>query len=328
MCYDGGSVKITDDSIEINSTPIFPQIPSYNKTYILILINSLKQISLSKINLVIKNILKYIENENDKFNNLEIKCLLYILFLFCIRHINETTDFKWITENIDKVIFDTKTQQKLLNTYCRKILNTKIKFKINSELGEFKDNENNLDVLSKKYSYLKSIDQEEFAEKVFSELKEEKNNYINISYKNIIDISDLLLNNEIGKNEFVNLKNKTSSFLSYKQNIKNKKIITELFNYFLNYIQNPVSVKLIPKEFKYYHIINYFDILSKILIDSNLKKENIRTIEYYKLLLDNLSKDTTYPIYLIIIFQIIIPYYYYYYNITMFEDSLLSLIKI
>lgn len=313
--------------IKIISSYIFPSIITYNKNFILSLFDSLNNTSLDKSNLIIKNVLNYFLNNEKKLKSIHIKMLLFILFIYCIRHLSET-NFNWVINNIDNIIYDYKLQTKILNYYSNKILKTNLNFEIINDLNDEKDNIDNsitedIKNISEEYKYLKNIDQEEFINKIFQNLNNNSNttnNTINIGYKSILNLNNFLKkNNNTSNNNLIDIKiSKYKNYLlNYNIHKDNNKIITQEFFDFINYLSNPISLKMVEKK----ELHNYFNILKDILNDINFNKNMINTYEYYKILEKYIQTD--YFSYLLIIYKIIVPYMYYYFNITIFEDTFL-----
>lgn len=304
-----------DAKIEENkfiSGNIFPAILSYNKSYLLILIKSLEKVKLDKINLVLKNILDFTQLKKAEFKSIHIKCILFILFIYCVRHMTESGD-DWLINKLDIMIYDPEVQTKILNKYCKLISKNHFEFEINKNNIEFDNTLFNTKEISEKYNYLKIIDQEDFINTVYDKTKIKKQSSIPIGFYTLLDIT-----------KKINSDNITNSLLNYR----NKKILTEIFDYFLKYIDNPISIKIISQNFKFINIVKYFDILKTILNDINLPKNKINTYYYYQLIKNNTSEDIPYMAIMIIIYQIIIPYMYYYYGVTEFEDVFLYTYKL
>lgn len=314
------------DNNKVVSIPIFPSVVSYNKSFLITLFESLNSTTIEKSNLIIKNIIKYFEKNINDIKSLHIKCLLFILFIYCIRHINELNKI-WVLNNLDKIILNPAAQSKILNTYCNKIIKTDLIFEIKNEYNYCDSDKTNIDEIYNKYSYLKNIDQEECINKIYNEIEHVNiDENINIGYKTILDVNLLLKLNETDNENLIDIKlPKYKNFLLYySKDDENNKIITECFKYFMKYCLNPISIK------NYNNIlVNYYDILKeKILNDINFNKNIINTYDYYLILKQYLSEKTPYSVILLIIYQIIIPYMYYYFDITKFEDTFLFIYKL
>ena len=323
-----------NDKIIIKSIPIFPNIISINKTFILTLFDSLELTSLSKSNLIIKNVIKYLEKNKSLINHIHIKCLIYILFIYSIRHILEINK-NWIINNLDNIIHNVDIQNKILNTYISKIINTNISIQLTSDLSDYHEsieNESLINDISYKYKYLANINQEEFANKIYEEysntLRKNIADDFNIGLHSILDITKIIKSNsENNDNQLIEIKlpRTKNILLNYEYDQENNKIITKEFKYFLKYCTNPITIKVMESNL----IFKYFDVLKdKILNDTNINKESINTYYYYKLLQKHLPNETPFYIYLLLIFKIIVPYMYYYYGSTIFEDTFLFTYKL
>lgn len=323
-----------NDKIIIKSLPIFPNIISINKTFILTLFDSLESTSLSKSNLIIKNVIKYLEKNKSVIKHIHIKCLIYILFIYSIRHILEINK-NWIINNLDNIIYNVDIQNKILNTYISKIINTNIIIQLTSDLSNYHESiesESLIDEISSKYKYLSNINQEEFANKIYEEYSNtpEKNiiDDFNIGLHSVLDITKIIMSNsDSDDNQLIEIKlpRTKNILLNYEYDQENNKIITKEFKYFLKYCTNPITIKVMESKL----IFKYFDVLKdKILNDTNIKKESINTYYYYKLLQKHLPNETPFYVYLLLIFKIIVPYMYYYYGSTIFEDTFLFTYKL
>lgn len=323
-----------NDKIIIKSLPIFPNIISINKTFILTLFDSLESTSLSKSNLIIKNVIKYLEKNKSIINHIHIKCLIYVLFIYSIRHILEINK-NWIINNLDNIIYNVDIQNKILNTYISKIINTNIIIQLTSDLSNYHESiesESLINEISSKYKYLSNINQEEFANKVYEEYSNtpEKNitDDFNIGLHSVLDITKIIeSNSDSDDNQLIEIKlpRTKNILLNYEYDQENNKIITKEFKYFLKYCTNPIAIKVMESNL----IFKYFDVLKdKILNDTNIKKESINTYYYYKLLQKHLPNETPFYVYLLLIFKIIVPYMYYYYGSTIFEDTFLFTYKL
>lgn len=323
-----------NDKIIIKSLPIFPNIISINKTFILTLFDSLESTSLSKSNLIIKNVIKYLEKNKSAINHVHIKCLIYVLFIYSIRHILEINK-NWIINNLDNIIYNVDIQNKILNTYISKIINTNIIIQLTSDLSNYHESiesESLINEISSKYKYLSNINQEEFANKIYEEYSNtpEKNitDDFNIGLHSVLDITKIIASNsDSDDNQLIEIKlpRTKNILLNYEYDQENNKIITKEFKYFLKYCTNPITIKVMESNL----IFKYFDVLKdKILNDTNIKKESINTYYYYKLLQKHLPNETPFYVYLLLIFKIIVPYMYYYYGSTIFEDTFLFTYKL
>lgn len=329
--YNDSSISIsTDNVLCVESSNLFSNVISFNKPLLLNIFESINTTSLDKSNLIVKNCIKFIENNKDNLENIHIKSLLFILLLYSLRHLNENYKL-WYLNNIDSIVRDVKIQEKILNTYCNKISDISVSFKINNNSNDNFLDDNNLEEISKKYEYIKNIDQYKFITSVFSEFKQ--NDFIvaapNLGSKVILNVEDLL-NHEEKETELINSKlpKMKNYLLAFNRNTKNPKIITELFYHFLQFLNNPVYITMLPKKKFPINIIKSFDVLKEILNDINFKKENNQTYNYYLILKNYFPEDFSYSNYLLIIYQIIIPHMYYYHKLIFFEDSFLNLYKI
>lgn len=324
------SCESSEKKILISLNNIVPCELIVNKAYLHGLMKAVENISLDKVNLHTKNLSKFIYNYSDKLENIELCCCNFILFFFSIRHLIETHK-TWVLNNIDDLFTKVDGQIRLLNKYIPQISGIPIKYE-KCEKEELMSPAAEIKRLSEKYSYMKSMDQEKFAEFVFNDVGKSPKTAaeINIGIKNIIDLDSLVQNNE-NVSEFIDKldKNKLNTILSYHKT-EDGKISSNAFDLFMNYLENPVSLirdkeksSLIPNN-----VLNSFEKLKNLLNDSNFKKDHINTQYYYEKLMEVLPEDFQFPNVLYMIYQIVIPYMNCFYNVKLFEDVFLTTYKI
>ena len=328
--FDLSNIESTEKLTTVKLNSIVPCELSVNKSYLYGLIKSIENVSLDTVNLHTKNLSKFMYNYANKLGNIEICCCNFILFFFSIRHLIETHK-TWLLNNISDVFLNVDGQIRMLNKYIPKISGIPLKYeKCDKEEKDSPSAE--IKRISEKYSYMKSMDQEKFAEFVFEEIGKNPKTAagINIGIKNILDIEALSKNKE-SVSEFIEQqdKSKLNMILSY-QKTENDKITTNAFSLFLKYLENPVvlvtekeKTSLIPNN-----VLNCFEKLKGILNDSNFRKEDICTQHYYEELIKILPDDFQFPNMMYIIFQIIVPYMNYFHNVKLFEDVFLTTYKI
>ena len=323
--FNISKINKTDNKLTISLNGIVPNELYINKAYLLGLISSLEKVSLDIVNLHTKNLVKFIYNYSEKLSNIELCCCNYILLFFCIRHLLETHK-NWLNNNLEEVFCNSNSQIKLLNKYIPKISGLPIEYQYCEKEEKLTD----VQKISEQYKYMKSIDQEKFAEFVFNDLDQPPNSAagINIGLRNVLDL-DTLFQNKEQTSEFIDQQQKNLiSLLSYQKN--EDKVITNAFSLFLKYIENPVV--LVTEKDKVHqlpnNVVNCFEKLKSLLNDNNFKKENINTQYYYEKLMKILPEDFQFSNTLYIIYQIIIPYMYYFYDVKMFEDVFLTTYKI
>lgn len=316
--------KKEDKNIILCFGNIFQNDLSINKPYILGLIESIQKVSLEKINLLTKNLIKYIFTVSNEIQPLQIQACVYILFFYSLRHILETHE-SWVKDNIENIFSNCKNQEKILNKYITKISDYPIKFVFKPE-KEIENQEYNIDEISTKYNYLKELDQEKFADYVFDETsKGHTDDSFEIGIKNILNV-DKLIDYKTLKSDLIENKvlQNLNSLIYYQRKPENKKIITDTFKHFLKFIDNPVYITTIKNSIIPNNILNSFEMLKNILNDKNFNNTEINTFQYYKILKKFFPNDFQFTNYLYIIYQIIIPYMYYFYNISEFEDCFLT----
>lgn len=341
--YDDAFIEKEDRKLIINTPNIFTVNGVYNKIFMSSLFDSLKSISKDKVTLIIKNITNFMYNKSDELKSYHIKTLSYILFIYCVRYIQENYA-QWCTKNIDKIITDINTQHKMISTYLPRILNNELGFeiiyKINpiTKINDFNlnlDTDDLVDEFSSKFSYVKTISQEKFADMIFSEMskfKKEKTEceIPQIGVKTILDIKNYFPQSEnknnISKMLITNKNNSLSTkLLFYKKHDKIPGIITEAYYHFQKFLENPISITTIPQNTVPKTVLKTFDVLKNILSDKNLSEKTNSTYYFYSLLEKTFGNKLDFNQMLYIIYQIIIPYQYQIYNMEYFEDSFLNL---
>lgn len=325
-----GNSELSEKSLKIKLDSILPCELAVNKAYLYGLLKSIENVSLDKINLHTKNLAKFMYNYAEKLGNIETCSCSFILFFFCIRHIIETHR-NWLMKNIDDLFMNPEIQIRLLNKYIPKISGIPILFE-KMEKEEISSPAAEIKRISEKYSYMKSMDQEKFAEFVFNEAREKPKPAaeINIGLKNILDL-DALVENRESDSEFVDKldKSKLNSILSYQKD-EDGNITTNAFSLFMKYLENPVilikereKASAIPNN-----VVNCFEKLKNLLNDTNFKKDNICTQHYYEKLMEVLPEDFQFSNVLYMIYQIVVPYMNFFHNVKLFEDVFLTTYKI
>ena len=324
------SSELSEKNLSIKLNSIVPCELSVNRSYLYGLIKSLENVSLDTVNLHTKNLAKFMYNYSEKLGNIELCCCNFILFFFSIRHLIETHK-SWLEKNVDEVFLNVDGQIRMLNKYIPKISGIPVKY---GKCDKEEDNSPAAEIrrISEKYSYMKSMDQEKFAEFVFEDVGKDSKTAagINIGIKNILDVDSLSRSTE-NFSEFIDRQNKSklNSIISY-QRTEDNKITTNAFSMFLKYLENPVvlvtekdKTSLIPNN-----VLNCFEKLKGFLNDTNFRKEDINTQHYYEKLTKILPDDFQFPNALYIIFQIIVPYMNWFHNVKLFEDVFLTSYKI
>lgn len=321
--------NLSEKKLTVKLNSIVPCELAVNKSYLYGLMKSLENVSLDTVNLHTKNLTKFMYNYADKLGNIELCCCSFILFFFSLRHLIETHK-TWLETNIDDVFLNVDGQIRMLNKYIPKISGIPVEY-VKCEKEEEDSPAAEIKRISEKYAYMKSMDQEKFAEFVFNETGQPKTAAgINIGIKNILDL-DKLASNKESVSEFIerNEKQNLNSILSY-QKTEDNKITTNSFSLFLKYIENPVvlvtdkeKTSSIPNN-----VLNCFEKLKSLLNDSNFRKEDINTQHYYEKLMNVLPEDFQFPNAMYIIYQIIVPYMNYFHGVKLFEDVFLTTYKI
>lgn len=313
--YISNNISYTTDTITINNL-----YNNFNNDYTISIYNTILDTELD--NIVSFNQKKIVENiliifnlsARDHVDNLNMYLLLFILYIYQYRHIVS----KYPDYDIDN-LFKKELQVLGLNNVLKPIS------VIIDDVLEDKD-EILIDEISNKYKHLIPVSESSFLALAAKEYKENNLKQIkdfNISNKKLLNISKLIhIEDKIKylKSDLVNTNDYTdrSGLLNFKP-----KIITITYDHFKNYLSNQqtvTTVKNIPKS-----VINLFDFfnrnMSKIFTDTTL----ISTLEYYKILYNNLPTPKAYShyTYLFIIYNLIIPYYYDHHKIEIFEDVFL-----
>lgn len=327
------SVEVSDNKILFYCPEIFPYSTHFNRSYILGLIESIEKIEIGKINLLIKNLIKMIFNDEKKITSCESHICILILFFFALRHLIETHK-NWIENHIDLIFSELELQLKMLNKYITQISGIQVNFlKKEPNQDDLDESISEIEQVSKKYIHLKNLDQFEFANIVYNELKQlepKSKNPLKITTRNILNIEKYLKNQETPcdfiQNSFANRMNLT--LLKYQPSQKNPKIITELLEIFLNYVENPVSLVAVKNGNHSIpnNILNLFEALKNFLNDENFHKSDINTLDYVLRLQQILPDDIPFTNVLFLVYQLIIPYMYYFYDVCIFDDCFLTII--
>lgn len=306
--------KTTDNKFEIKLMNLFPHDFTINKMYLQGLIESLGKTSLENVNLFIKSLSQFLIGNHEEFNQIEIQCSIFVLFFYSLRHLLDTKK-NWVYSHTDLLFSNCEIQCRLLNKYVPLITGMPIVFKRSKE-KVLTPEETRLEEISNKYLYMKELDQNQFAEFVYSELKEESDippkMQISLGFKNLVNIEKMIDKKEATETEMIDLpktSNSAVSILNYQKR-KNPKILTETFDLFMRFLENPIVLVTEKNHSIPANIINLFEKMKHFLNDTNLKKENVSTLQYYHKLLPILPDDLHFDMIIFLIFQLIIPLIY------------------
>jgi len=314
ISYSKGDVNI----ISINNLFF-----NFNTDYIISIFNSslidndLENIISFNNKKIVENILIIFGKEaQDLDDNLNMYLLLFIFYIYQYRYLI----LKYPDFDLD-IYFKKETQVNGINFFLKHFSPDKI---ITIQITDI-ENDSIIDTISEKYKHLIPVSEGSFLALAAKDLKENIKQIpkFNIANKKLLNISTLInTENQIRnlKSNLVNTENYTnrSGLLNFKP-----KIITITYNHFKNYLndqQSVITVNNIPKS-----VINLFDYfnrnMSKIFTDDTI----ISTLEYYKILYNNLPAPKSYShyTYLFLIYNLIIPYYYDHFKVEIFEDVFL-----
>jgi len=329
--FISNSIKIDKENTTITINDLYSNSFLTNNEYIISVLNTIlnKDIE-SIINYNQKKILENIiilfdDGRQDSTNNLNLYILFFIFYIYQYRYIMlKHPDFD--TDNY----FKKETQQQGINYFIKNLSPSKI---INVIVKDIEETDTNIsdDIIheiSEKFKHLIPVSEESFLDLAVKEYNQEKNNItiienFNLNNKKILNIDNIIQNEKI-MNKVINQQSQTiitetyndrSGLLNYKD-----KIITNTYHHFKEYISNPESIVLIkniPKS-----VISLFDYFSRNISIVFKDKDIISTLDYYKMLFNNLPTPKSYShyTYLFIIYNLIIPYYYDTYKINEFVD--------
>lgn len=304
--------------------------------------NSLKSISTETTTLMIKSIYNFFIENIKSFNSLEFKSLSYLLFINMIRYMFDT-HLTWYEQNLSRILLTPSIQTNVFNTYLKQLIpDCKLIFSVfPPDFLFFNDKKINNEIqnISNEFKHLISISQEEFANLVFkkindttSELESEKNNFPDdfiLNKKKIINIDDFIKQSNINEDSTGLIINQNKytfnySLLDYNKS-KKSRIISDCYYNLLEYIRDPATILLLDNKKIPKMVLKLYESLKFILNDSYFNKDNISTLNYFKILCNKLpnAKNIGFNILLYIIYQIIIPYQYDVNRITYFEDYFL-----
>lgn len=311
-----------------------------NSMYIKSLIMSNKQEHEDNILHCLLKLYQMILNKEYNTSSLYLMIINYLILIYTIclymkRH------YEYTVSRLEEIILDIRLQENIMN----RVLNTetifnkfkdKIKFIVVEEdiKNINKDNDiNTIKEISNNYEHIKLVSHKEFVNLIINDFKNGSSNdktSLVLSNKKVINITQYLNNNRQnsqiklftipGKND--DLENLEFELLNYSK--LSNRIITKSYDNILKYIKEPsiiLSLKNIPKT-----VISLFDCLvNSILNNEVIKKDNVNTLSYYKILEKRLPDITKFDhlTVLFIIFQIMIPYSYDIYKNEIFEDYLL-----
>jgi len=316
-------IKIENDIVYIPN--LFSSV-LFNKQYNSSLLFSLVDVDVNDLKIVISKILKNLKD--NKLDNVMIIGVSFLLYFYILRLVYDTHT-SYILNNLEEVFKDNVIQEKLLNSqiniYFKEIT---IQFDItNINLGSIELD--NIDELSKKYNYLKIVDQEDFTDKIFNTINDNKgvlkvNNYTVLDLDNLkyckIDLDDLDIFNtsDIAANQSPQL------LLQYqKKDNQLRTYCLDMFDVFINdshkfYLLKSKNSINLPVT-----VLNLFPELSSILKTINKHAKLDNTLTYYDLLIKELFDAFLPSTLLYIIFQLFVPYMYNNYAIYVFNDCLL-----
>jgi len=103
--------KVQDNKFIFKFGGIFPTDLSVNRAYVMGLTEAIDDVSLDKINLLMKNLVKYLVNYHEELSGVELSLILMALFFFSLRHLTETHR-TWVFSNLDQVFCDKQFQSR------------------------------------------------------------------------------------------------------------------------------------------------------------------------------------------------------------------------
>lgn len=310
------------------------------------LIQANKNVSSNNVIFVIKKILNNMYTNYQKYQNQPLLMMMisYLLFIYMLKHLNDINQESFQI-HFRKLVFDPDTQtllvRSLITTNTFQDFSNKLYFKFvkidtNTVFNDLEIEK--INKISQEYKHLIPVSSTDFINKIFENLDDQRQLPIlfNISSKKVIDISKFInssktsLTNSILVDPDSTIDNSISdssfySLLRY-ESINNTRVISQPYQHIINYMKNPGTVLLLKETDLPKEIINLFEILvSKVLNRSVIEKDNISTLNYYNILLENLPhpENFNHITFLFIIFQIMIPFHYDVYNTNQFIDYLL-----
>lgn len=335
-------VKNENDQVMVTCPVLLPGKMGMDEDYFHSVIVT-SNLHLNSTTFIIRKILSLLIQNSEIYSRKPINIIMitYLLFLYMMRY-NYDTNRDSFRRNFFKYICSPKAQQFLISiliksTFSEFINKINFNFLKNSEFNS-KNDSSELEELYKSFKHLIPVSQEEFAEKVFFKLQDQKKLDpidFKISSKKIINIKDYLIDKNGTSSSNISTKlfdfehslnpEKLSgeiNLLMYEQ-FNGDKTISNTYRCLLNYVKNPTSLLLIkdkdiPKE-----VLNLFDLISKNILNTNLlTKETNSTFYFYNLLLEKLPNARLFKhsTLLYIVYQIIIPYCYDLYGTTHYQD--------
>jgi len=318
---------LPQDQIQIKENTIYlPSLFSsvlFNSQYNCSLLFSLsKKVEISDIKLIILKILKNLKN-NDQLDSIFIIGLSFLLYFYILRLVYETHT-AYVLENINEIFCNNMLQEKILNSQIQIYFkDIDLQFKVfNIKLDDILETQ--IEELSKKYDYLKAVDQEDFLDKIFNDCNKNNNKEHPICQYEIFDLVDsqkINLNSiEIFNNN--DMSNNGNQLLNYTKD-SDGKIETYCLKIFNLFLEDPDKFYLLKKKNNISlstTVLNLFPIVSEILKNIKNVDRLDDTLTYYNLLIDKVSDNFLPTTLLYIIFQLILPYMYNNYNIHSFNN--------
>jgi hypothetical protein len=322
---------------------------NFDDSYFDSLIQANGSVSSSNVIFAIKKILNNLLLNHGKYHEkpMMIMMMSYLLFVYMLKYLNDTNKDSFRT-HFRRLICEADAQsgilRSLIATSTFKDFTNKIFFKIVNICPAEAANDQEIErinALSQEYKHLIPVSPEEFVEKVLNKANNSNDDkmpkFFKLSNKKVLDISKYISSKEQSTSYSTILfdpdqtldqdknEDKLYSILNYELN-NGTRVISKAYQYLINYIKNPSSLLLLKETDLPKEIINLFDILSKkILNPSVISKDNVNTLNYYNVLVENLpnSHQFNHITMMYIIFQIMIPYHYDIYHTNQFTDCLL-----
>lgn len=341
--------SISENETCVKLAPLFPKRYMFSTEYYKSIIMALTNIPIENLKIYMDKIVyAIISDEKIRENPIYIMTCCYLLFSYFMRNMYEThpSHFK---KFFDKIITNPQAQLNMLNGsigYYVQQFKGKIVFELNNTpLDNDVADKEIIEKISNEYKHLIPVSEQEFIDRVFKKLNDNISKKLpvdfNLSSKKVIDINNLAKSNMITNSKQL-IWNVNSMFDHYnalepvlndsiiESNLldyyfdQNKVPISKIYAALINYVKDPSSILSVGNEVPL-TIKNHFQCFKDILNESNFHKEDTKTLNYYKILVDKLpnAELLSHTTILLMVFQIIIPYYVDVYNIRQFVDQLL-----
>jgi len=339
-------VENEENGIIIVCPPILPSNYMFDTPYFKSLINSIANVDIEYFSFYMSKLINGVTTNNKiKETPLYIMIITYLNLIYSLRYMYDSHT-NWLYENIDNVIADPVRQTKILNHHINQYVKSDVPIRYDIRevnIFEYEPDQYIEDIknISNEYSHLIPVDQMKFADIVLDKMKQTESKLpeeFKMGRKKIFDLDSLKKNSiRESKNKrreplfatdklTPNISNEVleSNLLHYEFDSEDQ-LLTKAYRTLMKYIQDPGIIMLIKDDVIPKVVRNLFETLKNILTPQIFNKDEMNTLQLYKILCDNLpdAKVLSHTTLMYIVFQIIIPYYADVNKVKTFNDQLL-----